>query len=239
MSRFKLLSEFLNKNNIELTDIQEEQLITYYERLIDVNKVMNLTAITEFNEVEEKHFTDSLAIISFYDMNKVESLIDIGSGAGFPGLPIKIIFPHIKVVLADSLNKRVNFLNNTVKELKLSEISAVHGRAEELARDLQYREKFDLCVSRAVSRLSSLSELCLPFVKKDGSFIPYKSGDIDEEITEAKKAIKLLGGNIENIIEMSIGKSDLKRSFPIIKKINETPSAYPRKTGTPQKKPIR
>ena len=238
LNKFEQLSQFLRQYGLKLTEEQENKFHTYFEMLVETNKIMNLTAITEFEDVEERHFIDSLAIISFFDMNSIESLIDIGTGAGFPGLPLKIMFPHLKVVLADSLNKRVSFLNNVVEELGLSNVYAVHGRAEELARDKKYRESFDVCVSRAVSSLPSLSELCLPFVKVGGWFIPYKTQNADEELKESINAIKRLGGRFSEKKEIVFGASKLHRCFPAIEKIQETPSQYPRKNGTPQKKPI-
>lgn len=238
MKKFKNLEEFLEKNGITLSKKQEQQFYRYFELLVETNKTVNLTAITEFDEVGEKHFLDSVAPIAFMDFKKYESLIDIGTGAGFPGLPLKILFPHLNVALADSLNKRINFLNSVIEELELTGGCAVHGRAEELARDPEYRERFDICVSRAVSRLSSLSELCIPFVKPDGYFIPYKSKEAYEEIKEAQKVISMLGAETRDTQEMHIGRSGLYRVFPMIRKTSDTPASFPRKNGLPQKKPI-
>ena len=238
MRNFERLAEFLGRYDLKLTKKQENQFYIYYEKLVETNKVMNLTAITGFEEVEEKHFIDSLAIVSFFDMTKIESMIDIGTGAGFPGVPLKIMFPHLKVVLADSLNKRVKFLEELVEELELCDIYAVHGRAEELARDKSYREQFDLCISRAVSSLPSLSELCLPLVKVGGFFVPYKTQSAEEELNSARNAITKLGGELSGKNELVFGKAKLHRCFPLIRKIGETPAQYPRKNGMPQKKPI-
>ena len=238
MSNFERLAEFLGRYNLKLTKKQENQFYIYYEKLIETNKVMNLTAITEFEEVEEKHFIDSLAIVSFFDMTKIESMVDIGTGAGFPGVPLKIMFPHLKVVLADSLNKRVKFLEELVEELELCDIYAVHGRAEELARDKNYREQFDLCISRAVSSLPSLSELCLPLVKVGGFFVPYKTQSAEEELSSARNAITKLGGELSGKNELVFGEEKLHSCFTIVRIIGETPTQYPRKNGIPQKKPI-
>ena len=224
------------KMGIELSDLQLEQFNTYYEMLVEKNKVMNLTAITEFEEVVQKHFLDSISLIKVEKLNQDISIIDLGTGAGFPGIPLKIAFPELEICLADSLNKRVLFLNEVIEELELKKISAVHGRAEELARQKGYREQFDLCVSRAVANLSSLSEYCLPFVKMGGAFISYKSGEVDEEAAQAKRAIYLLGGEVKDIYKFDL--FDQKRSFVVIEKERKTPKAYPRKAGTPTKEPL-
>ena len=183
---FSHFIEELKKLGIVLTDQQLEQFEKYYEMLIEKNKVMNLTAITEFDEVIEKHFLDSVNICHLLDLKSEISVLDMGTGAGFPGIPLKIVFPKLNVVLADSLNKRILFLKDVIRELGLEEIEAVHGRAEELARKPEYRENFDLCVSRAVANLSTLSEYCLPFVKLGGKFVSYKSGSCEEEINDSK-----------------------------------------------------
>lgn len=226
----------LNELGITLSDNQIHQFLKYYELLIEKNKVMNLTAITEFDEVIEKHFLDSLQIAQYIDLNKEVSIIDVGTGAGFPGLPLKIVFPEIEVVLLDSLNKRINFLNEVIDELGLKKITALHGRAEDYGKNKEYREQFDYCVSRAVANMSSLSEYCLPFVKVGGSFIPYKSGNIDEELENAKRAVFLLGGKIEKVERFAL--SDAQRSFVFIKKEQNTAKKYPRKAGLPTKEPL-
>ena len=226
----------LSELGITLSDGQIHQFLKYYELLVEKNKVMNLTAITEFDEVIEKHFLDSLQIAQYIDLNKEVSIIDVGTGAGFPGVPLKIAFPEIEVVLLDSLNKRINFLNEVIDELGLEKITALHGRAEDYGKNKEYREQFDYCVSRAVANMSSLSEYCLPFVKVGGSFIPYKSGNFDEELENAKKAVFLLGGKIEKVERFAL--SDAQRSFVFIKKEQNTAKKYPRKAGLPTKEPL-
>ena len=189
----------LQKMGIELTDHQLQQFLIYYEMLVEKNKVMNLTAITDFDEVIEKHFLDSLSLIRVLDLHQPISVMDMGTGAGFPGIPLKIAFPEISVTLADSLNKRVIFLKEVIAELGLKDIDAIHGRAEDLAQKKDYRENFDLCVSRAVANLSTLAEYCIPFVKIGGMFIAYKAGECDEEVAAAKSSVFLLGGKIQQI----------------------------------------
>ena len=226
----------LSDLNINLTEKQIEQFLKYYEILVETNKVMNLTAITEFDEVIEKHFLDSLSLVRVFDLNRNVKILDLGTGAGFPGIPLKIAFPEIDIVLADSLNKRVKFLNEVVETLQLKQVETVHGRAEELAKNKKYREQFDLCTSRAVANLSSLSEYCIPFVKEGGKFISYKSGEIEEEVDQAKRAIHVLGGKLDQVYKFDLHEQ--KRSFVIIEKVKKTPAVYPRKAGTPTREPL-
>lgn len=233
-----ILEQGCEQLGIELSAVQKQQFIGFYEHLIEKNKVMNLTGITEFEEVLVKHFVDSLACVKAVDMKKVQKVLDVGTGAGFPGVPLKIAFPHLKACLLDSLNKRVRFLEETFVLLKLEQIQAVHGRAEEFAKNKAYREQFDLCVSRAVSNLATLSEYCLPYVKCGGSFVSYKSGTVQEEVEQAEKAIKMLGGKVKDILYFQLPDSDIARSLVVIEKVSKTPSRYPRKAGTPLKEPL-
>ena len=221
---------------IELSQKQKNQFIQFYEFLVEKNKVMNLTGITEFEEVLTKHFLDSLACVKAIDMTKVKTIMDIGTGAGFPGVPLKIAFPHLEACLLDSLKKRVNFLEESFELLGLEGIKAIHGRAEEYAKNKEYREKFDLVVSRAVANLSSLEEYCVPFVKLGGNFISYKSGEIEEEVANAKNATFLLGGKMKEVYKFDLYEQ--KRSFVVIDKVKGTPKTYPRKAGTPTKTPL-
>lgn len=235
---FTRFQKILEKWEIPFSKEQQEQLITYYEMLVEKNKVMNLTAITEFEEVLDKHFLDSISLAQYVDLTKPVSVIDLGTGAGFPGMPLKIMFPDLKITLADSLNKRILFLDEVISELGLTDIQTVHARAEDLAHDPNYREQYDYCVSRAVANLSSLSEYCLPFVRIGGSFISYKSGEIEEELAAAKKAILLLGGQFDRVIPFQLEGTDLNRSFVVIRKEKKTAKTYPRKSGMPTKKPL-
>lgn len=234
----KILTDGCENLGITLSEEQIEQFMLYYEYLIEKNKVMNLTGITEFDDVMIKHFVDSLAVVKAVDMNQVHTLLDLGTGAGFPGIPLKIAFPHVEMVLLDSLNKRIKFLNEVIDKCRLEKITAIHGRAEELAKQKDYRENFDLCVSRAVANLSSLSEYCIPYVKMNGQFISYKSGNIDMELKEAERAIKILGGQKKEVIRFQLPDSDIDRSLVVIDKVKATPGKYPRKAGMPSKEPL-
>ena len=223
----------MNKLGISLTEQQSEQLYEYYRLLVEWNSFMNLTGITEFSEVVQKHFVDSLSIVKVKNMNDVDNLIDVGTGAGFPGLPLKIVFPHLKVTLLDSLNKRIDFLNAVIEKTGLTGIETIHGRAEDFAKPGLKREIYDLCVSRAVANLATLSEYCLPYVKIGGEFIPYKSGEVADELQDAKSAVFLLGGKVESCENFDLPGSDIHRSLVRIKKVGGCPKKYPRKAGMP------
>lgn len=233
-----ILEEGSKELGITLDENQKKQFTDFYEYLVEKNKVMNLTGITEFQEVLIKHFLDSLACVKAVDMSRIKRIMDIGTGAGFPGVPLKIAFPHLEACLLDSLKKRVNFLEETFQMLKLENITAIHGRAEEYAKNKQYRETYDLCVSRAVSNLATLSEYCLPYVKTGGYFISYKSGTVQEEVEQAQKAVKILGGKIQDVVYFQLPDSEIQRSLVVIEKIKATPGRYPRKAGTPLKEPL-
>ena len=231
------LRECAKQLDIDISNQQLEQFDIYYEMLIERNKVMNLTAITEKREVIIKHFLDSIAILRYADF-KSDKVLDIGTGAGFPGIPLKIVRPDIELTLLDSLNKRINFLNDVIAELKLEKVNTIHGRAEDYARDKEYRNQFDYVVSRAVANLSTLTEYCLPYVKMGGYFISYKSGNINEELENSKNAIFLCGGKCEKVQDFMLPESDMERTFVYINKVKNTPKQYPRKSGTPSKNPL-
>lgn len=238
MYNLTILEEGCQSLGVSLDKEQKQKFIEFYKLLTEWNKVMNLTGITEFEEVLRKHFVDSLAIQKVVDLNKIDRVIDVGTGAGFPGIPLKIAFPHLKITLLDSLQKRIRFLDEVIQTLQLSGVTTIHGRAEECARRKEHREKYQLCVSRAVANLSSLSEYCLPFVEQGGCFVSYKSGNIEEELDRSDTAVKILGGEIENAVYFQLPNTDIDRSFVLIKKKEETPKKYPRKAGIPAREPL-
>lgn len=223
---------------IELDKKQQQQFEQYYEYLIEQNAVMNLTAITEYEEVLCRHFLDSLLIVKADVDFKNKKVLDLGTGAGFPGIVLKIAFPDTEFVLMDSLNKRIAFLDRLIERLDLKKITAVHARAEEAAKKEEYREQFDYCVSRAVARLATLSEYCIPFIKCGGTFISYKANDCEEECKEAKKAVDLLAGGKIKIRQARLPETEIERVFVMIKKEKTTPKKYPRGQGKPQKQPL-
>lgn len=235
-----LLDSFLSFG-IELNRKQTDQFLQYEELLSAWNQKMNLTAITEFEEIVWKHFIDSVALCqSAYVSRETWNghLIDVGTGAGFPGIPLKILFPDCHITLVDSLNKRIEFLHEVIKQCGLQNVKTIHGRAEDLAHDMRYRESYDVCVSRAVANLSTLSEYCLPFLRKGGWFLAYKASDVENELKQSQKAIKVFGGEVRQAEQLIIKGSDLKRTLIYIKKVESTPKKYPRKAGIPSKKPI-
>ena len=238
MYQTELLEKGCEAFHLSLSSRQIEQFMCYYEFLIEKNKVMNLTGITEFNEVMQKHFIDSLSLVKIMDLQKTETMLDLGTGAGFPGIPLKIAFPHLRITLLDSLKKRILFLNEVIEKLQLSGIETVHGRAEDFAHRTEYREQYDCCVSRAVANLSSLCEYCIPFVKKGGCFVSYKASDTEEEIAAAKKACFLLGGKITEKETFFLPGTDMGRTLIKVQKVNTTPKQYPRKAGIPSKNPL-
>lgn len=242
-----ILINGLKSFGLDVSDKQIMQFERYYEMLVEKNKVMNLTAITEYDDVMLKHFVDSLSIakVAMEDKKVAEllnsencSLLDLGTGAGFPGLPIKIMYPKIKITLMDSLNKRINFLNEVIDELELENIEAVHARAEEFAGKAEYREQYDFVVSRAVAKMSTLTEYCFGYVKKGGYFLPYKAGAAIEEIHEGGNAVKVMGGKLESINEFCLPDSEISRCIPIVRKIENTPKKYPRVGRKAEKNPL-
>lgn len=231
----------LDELGISLEKHQMEQFYQYYELLVEWNKVMNLTAITELEDVVSKHFIDSLSLVkAVQELPESDgTMIDVGTGAGFPGIPLKIAFPKLRITLLDSLNKRIKFLNEVIDQLGLgSEIVTIHGRAEDFGRDGEYRERYDVCVSRAVANAATLSEYCLPFVKVGGCFIPYKSGKIDDELEQGKKAIAALGGKVEEVVRFQLAGAEADRALVVIRKKEKTAKRFPRKAGVPSKEPI-
>lgn len=225
---------------LNVTDEQKNLFYRYYRLVIETNQVMNLTSITDPEEFVYKHLIDSLSLVKVLPNlgEKMNTVIDIGTGAGFPGTPLAIIYPNLQISLNDTLMKRMKFLERVVEELGLKNVSFIYGRAEENGKKEQYREHYDLCVSRAVSNLSTLSEYCLPFIHISGLFIPYKSGKLDEEIPEAGNALKILGGKVNKIVEFQLPKNMGDRKFAVIEKVKATPKKYPRKPGTPAKEPL-
>ncbi len=239
------LQEKAAKLGISLSEQMLGQFRDYYTLLLSWNQNMNLTTVTKYDDVVDRHFIDSLAAVQAFDFEKAgnAALLDLGSGAGFPGIPLKIAFPALSVTLLDARQKRVNFMDTVIQELGLQHIRAIHGRAEEFIREdpggPSAREGYDLCVSRAVSKLSVLAEYCLPYVKVGGTFLAYKSADVDDEVEEAKDAIFVLGGKLEEIYRFTLPDTDLRRTIVKIKKVRKTDNKYPRKAGKPEKEPVK
>ena len=233
----EILKKATSEIGINLNDTQLDKFQKYYEILIERNKVMNLTAITEVNDVVTKHFVDSISLINYFDLNN-KKIIDVGTGAGFPGIPLAIILENTEFTLMDSLNKRINFLNDVIELCELNNVTTIHSRAEDLGRNVEYREKFDICVSRAVANLSTLLEYCIPFVKVGGSFISYKSGNVDEELDASKSAQTKLSCIIDKKISFTLNGTDMSRSFVKFDKKGTLSKKYPRQAGKPKKEPL-
>lgn len=234
------LQNGLDSLDIPYDDDKLDKLISFYEMVVEKNKVMNLTGITDFDEFVEKHFIDSLILAKAYpDISKNKFVIDVGTGAGFPGIVLAIIYNNSRFVLLDSLDKRIRFINEVITGLSLNNVETISGRAEDFGKDPLYREQFDLCVTRAVAEINLLSEYSLPFVKIKGQCIPYKSSDIDGEIENGRNAISILGGEFDRVVKVQIPGADYERSLVIINKVEPTPDKYPRKAGTPKKKPLK
>ena len=233
------LKNALEQLNISYTEKMIEQFSVYMEEILDWNEKINLTAITDKDEFVEKHFIDSVLAANAAEVQCAEKVIDVGTGAGFPGIPLAIIFPEKKFVLMDSLNKRLKVIDDVCAKAGIMNVETVHGRAEELSRNKVHREKYDLCVSRAVANMSTLSEYCLPFISQGGYFLAYKGPDSDEEINASKNAIKILGGKIKDIREAALADFGLAHRIVYVEKIKETPAKYPRKAGVPSKEPLK
>lgn len=236
---YDIMEKAFNKENLNFDIEMYDKYVKYMNMIKEWNEKINLTAITDEDEIIKKHFIDSIKCYRFTEFKNLKSIIDIGTGAGFPGIPIKIADSSKKVMLLDSLNKRINFLNEVIGQLNLKDIDTIHSRAEDLARKVEYREKFDAAVSRAVANMSVLSELCIPYVKVGGYFIAMKGPAVEAEIEESRNAIGMLGGKIEKIIPVDIEETELKHNIVIVKKIKSTPAAYPRKAGIITKKPLK
>lgn len=238
MNNPSILIDGCRQMDITLSDEQIAQFAVYYQMLSEKNKVMNLTAVTKWEDVQTKHFLDSLLLSKAANLNRPLRVLDLGTGAGFPGIPLKIAYPDLEMTLADSLNKRILFLQDVIHELGLSGVQTVHARAEDLGRQTGYRESFDLVVSRAVANLSSLAEYCLPFVRMGGCFVSYKAAGVEEELKSAEKAIRLLGGGKAQLLSLSLPCTQMERSFVIIQKEKPTSPRYPRKAGIPSRDPL-
>lgn len=239
MKYYNILEEASNNEHLSFDEDKYNKFMLYKDMIKEWNEKINLTAITEDDEIIKKHFIDSIKVFKIDELKDAKRIIDIGTGGGFPGIPMKIINPKCEMVLLDSLNKRINFLNEVIRELKLKNIEAVHGRAEDFVKQNNCRESFDAVVSRAVANLTVLSEFCLPYVKIGGYFVALKGPAIEEEMNDAKNALKILGGEVERIEEVTIEGSDLNHNLVVIKKFKETPKKYPRKAGMVTKNPLK
>ncbi|GIM28976.1 ribosomal RNA small subunit methyltransferase G [Clostridium polyendosporum] len=239
MEYFELIETACKSVDMSLTKEKYDKFMLYKDLLKEWNEKINLTAITEDEEIVKKHFIDCIKAFNAEAFKEAQNIIDVGTGAGFPGLPIAIMRDDVKVTLLDSLNKRINFLNEVVAKLSLNNVTTIHSRAEDGARKKELREKFDISTSRAVANMSVLSELCMPYVKINGNFIALKGPSVEEELNEAKNAITTLGGELIDVIKVDIEKTDLRHNLVIVKKVKQTPGVYPRKAGTITKKPLK
>lgn len=239
MKYFDIMNSACSDVGLSMDKETYEKFINYKDLIKFWNEKINLTAITEDEQIIKKHFIDCIKIFKFSPLKEAKSIIDVGTGAGFPGIPIKIVKPDVNMILLDSLNKRINFLNEVVNKINLKDITTIHGRAEDFSRKSEYREKCDASVSRAVANLAVLSELCIPYVRVGGYFVAMKGPSVEDEIKEGKNAVSILGGKIEDVINIEIEGSDLNHNLVIIKKVKETPKTYPRKAGTAAKNPLK
>ncbi|MCT8977609.1 16S rRNA (guanine(527)-N(7))-methyltransferase RsmG [Clostridium sp. CX1] len=239
MDYFQIMNSACLDVQLDFNEDMYNKFMQYKDMIKEWNEKINLTAITEDEQMVKKHFIDSIKIFKFSPLREAKSIIDIGTGAGFPGIPIKLVKPDVDMTLLDSLNKRIIFLNEVINKLELKEIKTIHGRAEDFSRKIEYRQSIDVVVSRAVANLAVLSELCIPYVKIGGYFVAMKGPSVEEEIKEGKSAVSILGGKIEDIIEIEIEDSNLNHNLVVIRKVKETPKAYPRKAGTATKKPLK
>lgn len=239
MDNIKILKDALEKLNIEAADSRLSAFKTYMDGILELNSSINLTAITDPGEFIIKHYVDSAVCLNYEEYKGAKRIIDVGTGAGFPGIPLAILSEDKEFVLMDSLNKRLKIIDKLSSEAGITNVTTIHARAEELARNKEHREKYDLCVSRAVANLATLSEYCLPFIKTGGWFMAYKGPDADEEIRVASKAIEVLGGRIEEVRDAKMEEYGISHRIVLIKKVRSTPKTYPRKAGTPSEKPIK
>lgn len=235
---YDLLNSAVNDVGLEFDENKYNQFIKYMSLLKSWNEKVNLTAITDDLEIVKKHFIDSIKIFKFQPLKDAKKVIDVGTGGGFPGIPMKIIKPELEIVLLDSLKKRISVLESILNDIGINDVTAIHGRAEEFGVKTEFREKFDVVVSRAVANLAVLSEFCLPYAKIGGYFVALKGPSVDSEVNESKRAINELGGKLIDLIEVHIENTDLKHNLVVIKKIKNTPKQYPRKAGIVSKKPL-
>lgn len=239
MSFYNIMKKASDDVNMEFNEEKYNKFIKYMRLVQEWNEKINLTAITEDEEFVKKHFIDCIKAFKSDEIKNAKTLIDVGTGAGFPGVPIAIMRDDLEVTLLDSLNKRINFLNLVVKELDLKNVKTIHSRAEDGARKVDFRESFDIATSRAVANMAVLSEFCLPYVKVGGDFVALKGPAIEEELKDSTNALGVLGGKLKDVIEVTIEDTDLKHNIVVVSKKKECPKSYPRKAGIITKKPIK